>query len=148
MILLVATAAYLLLNLIIGFWASKRVHSSEDFVLAGRNLNLSMASTSIFATWFGSETIMSSSAEFAEGGFPAVLKDPFGASLCLLLIGLFYAAPLYRLNIMTLSDYFRIRFNRQAELLSAALRRPASVGLSWEHAATPQQPPCTRRRAN
>ena len=121
MILLVATAAYLLLNLIIGFWASKRVHSSEDFVLAGRNLNLSMASTSIFATWFGSETIMSSSAEFAEGGFPAVLKDPFGASLCLLLIGLFYAAPLYRLNIMTLSDYFRIRFNRQAELLSAAL---------------------------
>ena len=121
MILLVATAAYLLLNLIIVFWASKRVHSSEDFVLAGRNLNLSMASTSIFATWFGSETIMSSSAEFAEGGFPAVLKDPFGASLCLLLIGLFYAAPLYRLNIMTLSDYFRIRFNRQAELLSAAL---------------------------
>ena len=121
MLLLIATAAYLLFNLVLGFWASKKVHNSEDFVLAGRNLNLSMASTTIFATWFGSETIMSSSAEFAEGGFSAVIKDPFGASLCLLLIGLFFTGPLYRLKIITLSDYFRIRFNRQAEFLSAAL---------------------------
>jgi solute:Na+ symporter, SSS family len=121
MVLLIATAAYLLLNLFIGFWASKKVHNSEDFVLAGRNLNLSMASTTIFATWFGSETIMSSSAEFAVGGFSAVIKDPFGASLCLLIIGLFFTGPLYRLKIITLSDYFRIRFNKQAELVSAAL---------------------------
>jgi SSS family solute:Na+ symporter len=129
MILLVATVAYLLLNLIIGFWASKRVHNSVDFVIAGRNLNLTMASTTIFATWFGSETIMSSSAEFAEGGLSAVIKDPFGASLCLLLIGLFYTAPLYRFNIITLSDYFRIRYNRQLEIISAALM--AFSYISW-----------------
>ena len=110
MLLLIFTLTYLLFNVGIGFWASRRVHNSEDFVLAGRNLSLPVAATTIFATWFGSETIMSSSAEFAEGGFIAVIKDPFGAALCLFLIGLFFVRPLYRLNIITVSDYFRIRY--------------------------------------
>jgi solute:Na+ symporter, SSS family len=121
MTLLVLTCFYLFSNLLIGFWASRRVHNAEDFVLAGRKLSLPVAATTIFATWFGSETILSSSAEFAQGGFIAVIKDPFGASLCLLLIGLFFARPLYRMKIVTLSDFFRIRFNRQTEVLSALL---------------------------
>lgn len=121
MTLLVLTCIYLISNLLIGFWASRRVQNVEDFVLAGRKLSLPVAATTIFATWFGSETILSSSAEFAKGGFIAVIKDPFGASLCLLLIGLFFARPLYRMKIVTLSDFFRIRFNRQAEILSALL---------------------------
>ncbi len=129
MLLLIFTLTYLLFNVGIGFWASRRVHNSEDFVLAGRNLSLPVAATTIFATWFGSETIMSSSAEFAEGGFIAVIKDPFGAALCLFLIGLFFVRPLYRLNIITVSDYFRIRYNREAELISAALM--SFSYLSW-----------------
>jgi len=129
MILLTFTLSYLLINVFIGFWASRRVHNSEDFVLAGRSLNLSVAGTTIFATWFGSETIMSSSSEFAQGGFLAVIKDPFGAALCLLLVGIFFVRPLYRLQIITLSDYFRIRYNRQTELVSAALM--SFSYLSW-----------------
>lgn len=110
---------YLLSNVAIGLWASKRVKNASDFALAGRQLSVWIAGTSIFATWFGSETIMSSSVEFAEGGFLAVIKDPFGAALCLLLIGLFFIRPIYRLNVVTFSDYFRLRFGRKAELLSA-----------------------------
>lgn len=127
--LLFFTLAYLLINVFIGFWAARRVKNSEDFVLAGRNLTLSVAGTSIFATWFGSETVMSSSAEFAEGGFLAVIKDPFGAVLCLILIGLFYAAPLYRMHLTTFSDYFKLRYNQQAEVISAALM--SFSYLSW-----------------
>ena len=127
--LLFFTLAYLLINVFIGFWAARRVKNSEDFVLAGRNLSLTVAGTSIFATWFGSETVMSSSAEFAEGGFLAVIKDPFGAALCLVLIGLFYAAPLYKMHLTTFSDFFKVRFNQRAEVISAALM--SFSYLSW-----------------
>ncbi len=117
--LLFFTFTYLLINVVIGFWASSKVKNTSDFALAGRNLSVMVAGVSIFATWFGSETIMSSSGEFAKGGILAVIKEPFGPALCLLLIGLFFARPLYRLNIVTFSDYFRLRFGRTAELVSA-----------------------------
>lgn len=117
--LLLFTISYLVINVVIGIWASSKVKNSSDFALAGRNLSVLVAGVSIFATWFGSETIMSSSGEFAKGGILAVIKEPFGPALCLLLIGLFFARPLYRLNIVTFSDYFRLRFGRTAELVSA-----------------------------
>lgn len=112
---------YLLSNVAIGLWASKRVKNASDFALAGRQLSVWIAGTSIFATWFGSETIMSSSVEFAEGGFLAVIKDPFGAALCLILIGMFFIRPIYKLNVVTFSDYFRLRFGAKTELLSALI---------------------------
>ena len=123
------TFLYLLSNIAIGLWASTKVKNSADFAVAGRNLRLSVAATSIFATWFGSETVMSSSVNFAQGGFLAVIKEPFGAVLCLFLIGLFFVRPLYRLNIITFSDYFRMRFGLRAEGISAALM--SFSYLSW-----------------
>lgn len=117
--LLAFTVAYLIINVVVGLWASSKVKNTTDFALAGRNLSVMVAGVSIFATWFGSETIMSSSGEFAKGGILAVIKEPFGPALCLLLIGLFFARPLYRLNIVTFSDYFRLRFGKTAELVSA-----------------------------
>ena len=117
--LLFFTLAYLIINVVVGFWASKKVKNTSDFALAGRNLSVLVAGVSIFATWFGSETIMSSSGEFAKGGLLAVIKEPFGAVLCLFLIGFLFAKPLYRLNIVTFSDYFRLRFGRTVELVSA-----------------------------
>lgn len=111
---------YLFINLLMGFWASQKVHNASDFALAGRHLSLGMACTSIFATWFGSETVMSSSVEFAEGGILAVIKDPFGAALCLFLTGRFIARPLYKMQIITISDYFEIRYNKKVAYFSAA----------------------------
>ena len=119
MILLISTIFYLLINVFLGFWASNKVKNTEDFVLAGRNLGLPMTATSIFATWFGAETIMSSSAEFAEGGLIAVIKEPFGAALCLFLSALLFVRPLYRLKMITLSDYFKIRYSEITEIISA-----------------------------
>ena len=60
---------------------------------------------------------MGAPAVFVEGGFLAVIEEPFGSALCLFLVGAFFARPLYRLNITTFSDYFRIRYGRSAELL-------------------------------
>jgi len=120
---------YLLSNLGIGLWASRRIHSTRDFVLAGRNLPLGLAISATFATWFGSESIMGAPAEFLKKGLLGIIEEPFGAALCLLLIGLFYARKFYRMNIITFCDFFRIRFGRKAELLSAILIIPSYF--SW-----------------
>lgn len=110
---------YLLITVLVGVWAARRVHNTTDFLLAGRKLPLYMATTVVFATWFGSETLLGASSEFAEKGLLGIIEDPFGAALCLLLIGLFFARKLYRLNLLTFGDFYRIRYNRQAEIVAA-----------------------------
>lgn len=119
---------YLALNLLVGWWASRRVNNTEDFVLAGRRLPLLLASMVTFATWFGSETMMGAPAEFINGGIMGVIEEPFGAGLCLILVGVFYARIFYRLNIITFCDFFRVRFGKSAEYLSAVMMIPSYFG--------------------
>lgn len=126
--LLAFIALYLLATLAIGYWASRRVKSTRDFVIAGRNMPLLVAGSALFATWFGSETIMGASSEFVENGVIGIIEDPFGAALCLILVGAFFARPLYRLNILTFNDYFRLRYNRTVEFLSAIFMVPSFFG--------------------
>lgn len=104
--LLLFILGYLSLNLLVGWWSSRLVHNTEDFVLAGRQLPLMLASMVTFATWFGSETMMGAPSEFINGGILGVIEEPFGAALCLILVGLFYARIFYRLNIITFCDFF------------------------------------------
>lgn len=88
-------------------------------MLAGRSLPIVLSSAALFATWFGSETVFGASAEFLEGGLYAVIEDPFGASLCLILFGVFYARRLYNMNLLTLGDFFKVRYNKATELTAS-----------------------------
>ena len=126
--LLFSIIAYLVLTVLIGFWASNRVKSSDDYMLAGRSLPLMLSSTAMFATWFGSETVFGASSEFLHGGLYAVIEDPFGASLCLLLFGIFYVGKLYRMNLLTLGDFFKVRFGKRTELVASLFLAPPYVG--------------------
>ena len=119
---------YLLGTLAIGWWASRKVKTTRDFVIAGQNLPLLLAGSALFATWFGSETIMGAPSEFVEHGLIGVVEDPFGAALCLILVGLFFARPLYRMNILTFNDFFRLRFSRRTELITAIIIVPSYFG--------------------
>jgi len=114
--LMAFVVAYLLATIAIGLWAAKRVKTTADFAVAGRHLPLYMVITTTFATWFGSETVLGIPAKFAAGGLNAVVEDPFGSSLCLVLVGAFFAAKLYRMTLLTISDYYRERFGRFVEV--------------------------------
>ena len=108
---------YLLFSVGVGVYAARRVHTSRDFVVAGRNLPLPVVTATVFATWFGAETVLGISATFVQEGLGGVVADPFGASLCLILAGLFFAPLLYRMNLLTIGDYYRARYNRTVELI-------------------------------
>jgi len=127
-VLLTFVALYLLGTLLIGYWASLRVRNTQDFVVAGRKLPLVVASAALFATWFGSETVMGAPSEFVEGGVLAIVEDPLGAALCLVLAGAFVARPLYRLNILTFNDYYRLRYGSVNEIVSALFMVPSYFG--------------------
>jgi SSS family transporter len=108
---------YLLASIGIGVYASSKVHSAKDFAVAGRHLPLHIVTATVFATWFGAETVLGISATFVKEGLHGVVADPFGASLCLILAGLFFANKLYRMNLLTIGDYYRVRYSHAVELV-------------------------------
>ena len=107
---------YLLGTLAIGVWAGTRIKNTSDFAIAGRSLPLIMVVTTTFATWFGAETVMGIPAKFVQGGLGAIVEDPFGAGTCLILVGLFFATKLYKLNLLTIGDFYRQRYGRGIEV--------------------------------
>jgi SSS family solute:Na+ symporter len=97
-------------------------------MLAGRSLPIVLSSAALFATWFGSETVFGASSQFLEGGLYNVIEDPFGAALCLVLFGFFYARKFYEMNLLTLGDYFKVRFGKRVELMASIFLAPPYVG--------------------
>lgn len=108
---------YLLFTIAVGLWAAKRVKNTTDYAIAGRHLPLIMVVTTTFATWFGSETVLGIPARFVESGLNGIVEDPFGAGTCLILVGLFFAAKLYKMTLLTISDYYRERYGRTVEIV-------------------------------
>jgi Na+/proline symporter len=109
---------YWIISVGIGLYAATRVHNTKDFAIAGRHLPFYIVTATVFATWFGSETVLGIPATFLKEGLHGVVTDPFGASMCLILVGLFFAAPLYRMNLLTLGDFYKKRFGRSVEVLT------------------------------
>jgi Na+/proline symporter len=124
---LLAIFAYLAIQLGIGIWVSRRIRTEEDYLIAGRRLGYTLATFSIFATWFGAETIMGSGGRALRDGFSLTSAEPFGYGLCLVLMGLVFAVPLWRRRLTTLADLFRDRFSPATERCAALVLIPSSV---------------------
>jgi SSS family solute:Na+ symporter len=127
-LLLASILFYLAATIGIGFWAARKVKGSGDFLLAGRSLPIVLSTAALFATWFGSETVFGASSRFLEGGLFAVIEDPFGAALCLLLFGYFFARKLYNMNLLTLGDLFKVRYGKRIEVIAGVFMVPAYFG--------------------
>lgn len=110
--------AYWVTSVAIGLWAARKVHTTKDFAIAGRHLPFYMVTATVFATWFGSETVLGVPATFLKEGFGGIIADPFGASLCLILFGLFFAGPLYKMNLLTIGDFYKKRYGRLVEVMT------------------------------
>jgi SSS family solute:Na+ symporter len=118
-VLITFVVAYLLVTIAIGLIAARRVHNARDFLVAGRSLPLYMCVATVFATWFGAETVLSVSATFAKDGLGGVPGDPFGASLCLVLAALLFARLFYRMNLLTIGDFYKERYGKKVEVLTS-----------------------------
>lgn len=123
----IAIVCFVLLQLAIGAWASRRIASETDYLVAGRNLPVWLAGMSIFATWFGAESVLGASGAVAAEGLSGARADPLGYTLALVLLGLLFAMRLWKTEAMTLGDVFRQRYGVTVERLAALILIPTSL---------------------
>ena len=117
--LITFVALYMAVTIAIGLAAASRVHNSKDYLVAGRSLPLYMNVATVFATWFGAETVLAVSATFAKDGLHGIPGDPFGASVCLVLAALLFARLFYRMNLLTIGDFYKHRYGKIIEVLTS-----------------------------
>ncbi len=124
---LAAVLVYLLLQFGIGVWISRRIKSEADYLVAGRSLGMLLATFSIFATWFGAETMVGSSGSAYRDGLTPASAEPFGYGLCLIAGGLIFAVPLWHRKLTTLADLYRQRYSVLVERVAAVILIPSSI---------------------
>jgi Na+/proline symporter len=122
-----AVLFYLLLQFGIGIWASRRIATEDDYLVAGRKLGYPLGIFSIFATWFGAETCIGAASDIAANGISVTTAEPFGYGLCIILMGLVFAVPLWKKKLTTLADLFRDRYSIGVERVAAIFLIPTSL---------------------
>ncbi len=126
--LIAAVGLYLLVTIAIGLWAARRVHNSRDYVVAGRSLPLYMSAATVFATWFGAETVLSVSATVSRDGRGGIVADPFGATFCLVFVAIFFARAFYRMDLLTIGDFYHKRYNKTVEVVTSVAITASYLG--------------------
>jgi Na+/proline symporter len=119
--------AYVLVQFAIGVWVSRRIKTESDYILAGRTLGPTLVAFSVFATWFGAEAIVATSAEVYDRGLAGALVDPFAYGSAVIVAGALYAGLLWRKGVTTFADVFRERFSPGIEKLVVLVLLPGSV---------------------
>jgi SSS family transporter len=125
--ILLGVLAYVILQFAVAIWVSRRIVSETDYILGGRQLGVSLAAFSVFATWFGAETVLGSAGRVYSDGLSGAQGEPFAYALGIILMGLFFAMPLWRRGLTTFGDFFRERFSPGVERLTVILLVPGSV---------------------
>lgn len=126
-LLLTGIFIYILIQLLIGWWVSRSINTELDYLLAGRKLGYLLGTFTIFATWFGAESVIGSSGAIYSDGLAGATADPFGFGLCIILMGLIFAVPLWKRKLTTLADLFRQRYTPSVEKLAVFIMIPSTI---------------------
>lgn len=127
--ILIALVGYLAVQLAIGAWLAPKIHTESDYLVAGRSLGYPLTIFSLFATWFGAESCIASAGRAYEEGFSLTSAEPFAYGLTLMVTGIVFAVPMWRLKLTTMADFFRIRFDGRVEKVAALMLIPP--GILW-----------------
>ena len=103
-VVLACILIYVVSQLAIAFAFARRNRNEEDYLLAGRSLGPWMATFTVFATWYGAETCIGATGEAYAYGLAGVVADPFGYTIGIVLMGLFFGAVLWKKGIVTMAD--------------------------------------------
>lgn len=118
---------YLLAQIFLGFYVSKFIKNDSDFFIGGRKLPTFAIAFSIFATWFGAETCIGSSAAVFEKGLAGSKAEPFGYGLCLLLTAIIIAPRVWNNKYTTMGDFFKDKAGALNEKLFIWIILPSSL---------------------
>jgi solute:Na+ symporter, SSS family len=114
-IYLLAVIAYLAALTVVGFWRSKRVHTGDDFLVAGRTLPARVLVFTLLSTWIGSGSLFAGAGLGYRAGFPALWQSA-GAWVGIALV-YFLAPRVRRLAQYTVPDVLEMRYGRWGRIL-------------------------------
>ena len=120
---------YGIIMIILGIWFSRRISTSDDFILAGKSLGPMVLAGTMLATFVGSGTVTggSNSIGYSYGFLPAVLLGP---GLILAFAILFLIAPrIRRFGKYTISQILEAQYGQGAKILSAIIIILAYIGI-------------------
>jgi len=113
---------YLIAIVGIGVYIRKYIASATDFMVAGRGLKTFLAIATMIGTELGLVTVMYSSQKGFTGGF-AAFHIAFAAAIVTLFVGIsgFIVVPLRRLKVMTIPEFYEMRFGRDIRILGGII---------------------------
>jgi SSS family solute:Na+ symporter len=125
---IIGLAIYLAVCILIGWFSSRRIRTSTDFIVAGRRLPLWILWATTFATFWCAGVVMGAAEETYNGGIIDVIADPYGGGLCLILTGVFFIRAMRRMKCTTPSDYYEARYNKTAGFLCSLFQIACYIG--------------------
>jgi SSS family solute:Na+ symporter len=97
----------------IGSWASKKIHNTEDYILAGRSLGFWVFTILIICSVCSGMTLLGVSGFGYSSGWPGIWEQifvPLAASFCIIVFGVKLHAVGKERGYMTVQDYLADRF--------------------------------------
>lgn len=112
----------------LSLYAGARVRDSEDYLVAGRRLPLYLAWGTLLATWFGAATVLGAAEAARNEGVRGTILDPFASAGALVIAGLFFAKPLWKMRLLTIPDFYARTFGGRAEMVASLVLVPGYFG--------------------
>ena len=124
--LLAGICGYFAIMILIGYLMKDRNKGADDFLVGGRSFGVPLNSAALTAAWVGGLLII---------GVPGVVYTDgiwnsetmwgnivtIGGNFCLLFAALFYMRRLWQLKLMSLGDFYYLRFGRNAGILATVI---------------------------
>src|ERR687891_933959 len=114
-IYLAAIVVYLTILGAVGFWRSRSLRTSDDFLVAGRSLPAHVLVFTLLSTWIGSGSLFGGAGLGYRAGFPALWQSAgawFGIAI------IYFIAPrVRRLARYTVPDILEMRYGPIARVL-------------------------------
>ena len=115
-------AAYLVGTVVIGLYANRYIENMSDYIVAGRSLKSSLGIATMLGSEIGLVTVMYAAQKGFTAGF-AAFHIGLVAGLVPLIVGLtgFLVVPLRRLNVMTIPEFYELRFGKGVRILGGTI---------------------------
>jgi SSS family solute:Na+ symporter len=118
-IILIGVAVYVVIMIALGVYASTKSHSVTEFAVAGRSLPLWLCTATVIATWFGGGVMIGVAGSAYEDGMLGVIADPIGATVALVLVGLFFVRLFRRLRLFSWVELIEQRYGNFAGVIAS-----------------------------
>jgi Na+/proline symporter len=113
---------FMTLSLAVGLYTFTQVRgSSKRFTVCGKSMPFFVIGTALLAQAVdGNATLGNASLTFSSGVWAGIMI-PLGLAVSLFVVGRFLAAPLNRMNLLTLPEFFYRRYGKSTEALVSIL---------------------------